>query len=75
MLGDIAYGLRLIHLKRSYVGRLEQRVETFLIRIPHSRRGTRCGVRIFWGQQEARDSLMRQGNGLGAAFEHRTEDD
>ena len=80
MLEDSAYGLCLIHLKRRYVGRHGQRVETFLIRIPHSRRGTRCGVRgtrwgarTFQGKQEARDNLMRQGNGLGSAFEHTIE--
>ena len=73
MLEETVYGLCLIHFKRSYVGRHGQRVETFLIRIPHSRRGTRCGVRVFLGKQEARDNLMRQGNGLGSAFEHTIE--
>ena len=73
MLEDIVYGLCLIHFKRSYVGRHGQRVETFLIRIPQSCRGTRCGVRVFLGKQEARDNLMRQGNGLGSAFEHTIE--
>ena len=73
MLEEIVYGLCLIHFKRSYVGRHGQRVETFLIRIPHSRRGTRCGVRIFLGKQEASDNMMRQGNGLGSALEHTTE--
>ena len=73
MLEEIVFGPCFIHLKRSYVGRHGQRVETFLIRIPHSRRGTRCGVRVFLGRQEARDNLMRQGNGLGSAFEHTIE--
>ena len=67
------YGLCLMQVKRSYAGRHGQRVETFLIRIPHSRRGTRCGARVFLGKQEARDDLMRQGNGLGSAFEHTIE--
>ena len=73
MLEEIVYGLCLIRFKRSYVGRHGLRVETFLIRIPHSRRGTRCGVRIFLGKQEASDNMMRQGNGLGSALEHMTE--
>ena len=73
MLEDIADGLCLIHLKRRYVCCHGQRGEAFLIRIPHSRRGTRCGVRIFLGKQEASDAMMRQGNGLGSALEHTTE--
>ena len=73
MLEDIADGLCLIHLKRSCLCRHRDRVDTFLIRIPYSRRGTRCGVRIFLGKQEASDNMMRQGNGLGSAFEHTIE--
>ena len=57
MLEDIADGLCLIHLKRSCLCRHRDPVDTFLIRFPYSRRGTRCGVRIFLGKQEASDNI------------------